>query len=223
MCSINCILFGARNLGSDEITGKKTLEIGSCDVNGSLRPFVESRKPAEYIGIGIVPGPGVDIICDAENLLDKFELASFDLVISTELLEHVRNWRKVISNIKKVCKLGGIILLTTRSIGFPFHGYPHDFWRYELNDMKNIFSDCSIQVLGKGPADDKGVYIKAKKTCELEQKDLSDYELYSIVADKRVKEITDKDLRSWHFRKRVAKTNAKHAALKVAGKLYKLL
>jgi len=217
MCDVNCILFGARNLSDEEIRGRQILEVGSRDVNGSLRSFIESRQPEKYIGVDIAEGPGVDVICEGEKLLDRFEEESFDIVISTELLEHVRDWRIVISNIKRVCKAGGIILITTRSIGFPFHGYPHDYWRYEPKDMEEIFSDCEIQVLERDPSN--GVLMKASKPLNFEEKELPDYELYSVLANSRVKQIADKDLKNWHTIKLLVKGIAKNALLKVAGRL----
>jgi len=198
MCNISCIIFGARNLTREEVEGKRVIEVGSYDVNGSLRPIIELLKPAEYIGVDIRKGPGVDIICNAENLVERFGKETFDIVISTELLEHIRNWKKAISNIKNVCKPGGIILITTRSYGFPYHPCPYDFWRYELEDMKYIFSDCEILALEKDPQE-PGVFIKVRKPNKFIEKDLSDYELYSIISNKRVKEITDEDFRSLHF------------------------
>lgn len=124
MCNISGILFSAINLKKEEIEGKRVIEVGSLDVNGSLRPLIESYNPKEYIGIDIVKGPGVDRICKVENLVEEMGQNAFDIVVSTELLEHVKDWRKAISDIKGVCKKeGGIILITTRSIGFAYHGY----------------------------------------------------------------------------------------------------
>lgn len=110
MCDANCIIFGATNLTKAEVEGKKIIEVGSYDVNGSLRPIVENWNPAEYIGVDIEHGPGVDIICPAENLVEKFGINKFDLVISTCALEHIKNWGEAISNIKNICKPNGVIL-----------------------------------------------------------------------------------------------------------------
>jgi SAM-dependent methyltransferase len=196
VCDVSCIIFGAINLTIDEVEGKRVIELGSCNVNGSLRPIIEALKPAEYVGVDIQKGPGVDVICGAENIIEKFGKESFSIIVSTELLEHVRDWRKVISNIKNICKPNGIILITTRSYGFSCHGYPYDFWRYELSDMENIFSDCAIEKLEKD-RNSPGVFIKIRKPKKFIERDLSNYELYSIVTDKRVKDIDEKSFRDF--------------------------
>jgi SAM-dependent methyltransferase len=219
LCTINCILFGVNNLRDEEIAGKQILEVGACNVNGSLRPFVESRKPAMYIGADIERGTGVDVICNAENLEVAFEEGCFDVVISTELLEHVRNWRSVISSIKKVCKPGGIILITTRSIGFGYHAYPYDFWRYEIEDMRYIFSDCLIEVLEKDP--EKGVFAKIRKPLEYSEKDLGNYALYNIVVGKKTLQATNKDFKRWHYINIIIKLKTNNAYSKIMSKISK--
>lgn len=214
MCHISCIVFGAKNLTKEEIKGKRVIEIGSYDVNGSLRPIIESWEPAEYIGVDIEKGPGVDIVCNAEDVVEKFGKESFDVVISTEVLEHVRDWRKVISNIKNICKPNGLILITTRSYGFGYHAHPYDFWRYELEDMKNIFSDCEILVLEKD-SQAPGVFVKVKKPNKFIEKELLNYKLYSVVVNKRVREITDKDFRNLYFMCLILKEKLKDFIFKV--------
>jgi SAM-dependent methyltransferase len=203
MCNASGIAFGVKNLSLEEIKGKKIIEVGSCDVNGSLRPIIESwAEPAEYIGVDIERGPGVDVVCEAEKIIDAFGKESFDIVISTELLEHVKDWKKVISNIKKICKPNGIILITTRSKGFKYHGFPYDFWRYELDDLKEIFSDCKIIAI-ENDAVAPGVFLKAKRPDDFVEKDLTTYELFSVVVDKRIAELKNIDLRIFIFLKKI--------------------
>src|SRR5262245_23783701 len=107
MCQRSCINFSLANLSKEDIEGKEVLEVGSRNVNGTLRTIVESLEPAHYLGVDIQMGPGVDEVCDACDLLDRFGGCRFDWLISSELLEHVRDWQKVISNFKHVVKPGG--------------------------------------------------------------------------------------------------------------------
>ncbi len=189
MCSETCISFGMRNLTEEEVRGKTVLEIGSLNVNGSLRQYVESLKPEKYIGMDIKEGKDVDLVCDAENIIDSFGKESFDVIISTETLEHVRNWRKVISQIKNVCKLNGIILITTRSKGFAFHEYPNDYWRYELRDIGHIFSDCVIERIERD-MNHPGVFVKIRKPHNFVENNLGNYEIYSMLKERVVIGIT---------------------------------
>ena len=97
MCNPACIKFVNDNIQASEIRGKKILEVGSYDVNGTVRPILERYQPAQYIGVDITKGPGVDEICDAKHLLSRFGKESFDVLITTEFLEHFMEWRTVIS------------------------------------------------------------------------------------------------------------------------------
>ena len=81
------------HLSTEEISGKRVAEIGSQDVNGTPRPVVIPMKPSGYIGVDYAPGPGVDVVANALALTEKFGEASFDVVISTEMLEHHEDWR----------------------------------------------------------------------------------------------------------------------------------
>lgn len=176
----SCLAFGMRCLSREEIEGKSVLEVGSYDINGSYRPRIESFDPSEYTGIDLMSGPRVDLVLSAERIVEHFGENRFGVVLSTEVLEHVRNWKAVVSNIKRVCKPQGIILITTRSLGFPHHTAPFDFWRYQLSDIEHIFSDCKIQLLRKDPQV-PGVFLKAWKPDPFSEMDLSDYEVYGPI------------------------------------------
>jgi len=66
---------------------------------------------------------------------------------------------------KAVLKPGGLIYITTRSRGFSYHAYSHDYWRYEIEDMEKIVGDFEITALEKD-WEAPGVFLKARKpTC----------------------------------------------------------
>ncbi len=185
MCNKACIDFGKDNFKEDDIRGRSVIEVGALDVNGSLRPVVEFFGPSSYIGVDIAMGRGVDKICKIENLIKEFGCEKFDVVICTEVLEHVKDWREAIHNLKQILKPCGKLLITTRSAGFGYHGYPFDFWRYEISDMKHIFSDFDIDVINNDSALEPGVFLSARKPQTFMEKNIKNYELYSIVLNGR--------------------------------------
>ena len=193
MCSPACIDFVTRALARNEVEGKRVLEVGSRNVNGSARRFIESMRPAEYVGVDIEAAPEVDVICAIEELREKFDAESFDLVVTTEVLEHVRDWRLAVSNLKRMCRPGGVVIVTTRSYGFAYHGYPFDYWRYEVSDMRSLFDDCAVETLETDTCA-AGVFMKARKPLVFQERHLGDHSLYSIVLDKRAKNISDEDI-----------------------------
>jgi len=180
MCTKICMAFGKNNLNQKDIENKNVIEIGSYNVNGSIRGYVESLKPQKYIGTDMREGPCVDVCCNASDLIDKFGKETFDVVISMETLEHIELWQLAISNFKNICKTNGIILLTTVSKGYGKHDYPSDYWRYEISDLEHIFSDCVIE---KTEGNDRNhtVFIKVRKPDDFVEVDLSSYELYKII------------------------------------------
>ena len=204
MCSTWDVEIVCRSLGPDEVAGASVLEVGSLDVNGSVRPELEQRKPAKYVGADLFPGPGVDVLCPAERLVERFGENAFDGVISTELIEHVRDWRVDISNLKRVVKPSGLLLVTTRSYGVDFHRDPFDYWRYECADFEVIFGDFTIEQLVQDPTD-PGVFIRARKPAAFAERDLSEVRLYSILRQRRQREAAAVDTLVFQVRYRLVR------------------
>lgn len=119
-------------------------------------------KPSEYVGIDITPGPGVDRVLDIMDAVNVFGPCSFDLVISTEVLEHVKEWKLVILEMKRLLKPGGTIVLTTRSPGFKLHGYPEDHWRFPKSMVLAMFRDMEI-LRFESDAEKPGILVFASK------------------------------------------------------------
>lgn len=84
------------------------------------------------------------VIADAQNL--PFKNNSFNLIICTEVLEHLENPAKAAAEMKRILKIGGRLILTTRFI-FPIHNSPHDFFRFTKYGLRNIFSSWRIDTI----------------------------------------------------------------------------
>jgi hypothetical protein len=155
--------FGRRKLTAELIRGARVLEIGSQNINGSLRSYVEPLGPSFYIGIDLEPGLGVNIVCAVHDLGRYLSRTDFDIVICTEVLEHTYDWKGLIEGIKSSISPGGCILLTTRSPGFRYHPFPEDHWRFTIENMKDIFADFDTSVEADLEPAHPGVFVFARK------------------------------------------------------------
>lgn len=156
--------FLRRTLSADDVSKKEVLEVGSYNVNGTPRSVIDPLKPKSYIGVDSQRGPCVDRVLGASELVKEFGECRFDVVISTEMLEHVKGWRSVVSALKAVTKVGGLLVITTRSPGFPYHPYPEDHWRFTIDHFKQIFADMEILTLESDIPTMPGVLMKARRT-----------------------------------------------------------
>ena len=97
---------------------QSVLEVGSwAEHGGDFRYLFPS---ANYTGIDVSEGPGVDIVCKGEDA--SFPSNHFDFVLSTECFEHNRYWRETLANMIRMCKPGGGIVVTCAGLGRPEHG-----------------------------------------------------------------------------------------------------
>lgn len=164
------------SIGAADVTGRSVLEVGSLDFNGSARTVLAQWNPATYVGVDMQEGKGVDRVLSVSCLVDTFGERAFDVVVSTEMLEHVQDWRWAISQLKRSTAPGGRLLVTTRSPGFHYHGYPHDFWRFTEDDFRHIFSDMQ-DVLVASDQSEPGVFVAARRPIEFVELDLLGFEV----------------------------------------------
>ena len=84
--------------------------------------------------------PGAAVVGDAHNL--PFAPGSFDLILSTEMLEHTLEPQRIVDEIRRVLRPGGRLLLTTRFV-FPLHDVPGDYFRFTTYGLTHLFRDWS--------------------------------------------------------------------------------
>lgn len=154
--------FGRRAIRAGDVRGKRVLEVGAIDVNGSLQPDVLACDPAEFVAIDIADGPGVTRVLNAHELWPTFGDDYFDLVYTTEMFEHVADWRRIAWNMVAVLKPGGLFVMTTRAPGFPVHNYPADHWRYTAEDLRTIFASLQIESVVEDRKD-RGAFIAGRR------------------------------------------------------------
>lgn len=108
-----------KTLHPDRFQGVKVLEVGSLDINGSIRQYFEC---AEYVGVDLDQGQGVDLVKEGQ-LLD-FPSRSFDVVASAECFEHNPYWAETFINMLRMMRDDGMIIFSCASYGRGEHGTP---------------------------------------------------------------------------------------------------
>jgi SAM-dependent methyltransferase len=96
---------------------QKVLGIGTFNVCGTEDQFFNN---CNYQGLDLGPGPGVDIVCPAQDYDAPDN--SYDVIISCECFEHNPFYKETIQNAYRILKPGGMFLFTCATIGRPIHG-----------------------------------------------------------------------------------------------------
>jgi len=115
-------------------TGRRTLDIGAQ--NGPYAAHFPHR-----VALDIRRGIGVQIIGDTQAL--GIADATFDVVLCTEVLEHLPEPQQAVDEMFRVLKPGGQLLLTTRFL-FPIHDAPHDYFRYTKYGLRHLLRRFEI-------------------------------------------------------------------------------
>ncbi len=115
----------------------KTLDVGcGSALYGTLFP---NRTTLD---IAARPGVQVDIVADAHHL-PMIPDASYDVVLCTEVLEHLHTPHKAIAEFRRILTPGGRLILTTRFI-FPLHDVPGDYYRFTKYGLRHLLQDFQI-------------------------------------------------------------------------------
>jgi SAM-dependent methyltransferase len=101
----------------DLVRDGRVLEIGSYDVNGTIRSLFS--RSAEYVGVDLTEGPGVDVISFGHEYTSD---TPFDAAISGECFEHDPHWVDSLANMIRLTRPGGLVAFSCASRGRPEHG-----------------------------------------------------------------------------------------------------
>lgn len=99
-------------------TGKKVLDVGSLDVNGTNR---EHFRDCVYFGLDLAPGKNVDYVSPCHEFR-VFPDNYFDVIISTDMLEHDQHWHKSMCHMVDLLHPGGLWVWTAAGPYRATHG-----------------------------------------------------------------------------------------------------
>jgi len=125
-------------------------DIGSKNARGGY--FGGAPSGATVVCIDIQPGPGVDIVADAQNM-PQIPSESADCVLLVSVLQHLPSPQKAIDEAFRVLRPGGVIYVTVPFI-FVYHRDPEDFNRFSVPGLEFLCSRFERITSGsiRGPA-----------------------------------------------------------------------
>jgi SAM-dependent methyltransferase len=131
--------FVAEQVAENGWSDLEVLEVGSFDVNGTVRDLFTGS----YHGVDMREGPGVDEVLLASEVGEKYP-CRFEVVVSTEVCEHDPLPWVSLASMLKACRPGGHLILTARGYDergcFPLHDHPQDLWRFSCDGMRALLN-----------------------------------------------------------------------------------
>jgi len=129
---------------------KDKRDIKILDVGCGDKPYEEIFKNhlsvKEYVGVDYYNNQKADIKVDLNKEFIPMDDNYFNLVISTQVLEHLYNPLHTINEIRRVVKDNGIILITVPLLGHE-HDKKYDFLRYTKHFYNRLFKELGDEII----------------------------------------------------------------------------
>jgi SAM-dependent methyltransferase len=125
------VMAAVRSLGPQ--LGGRLLEVGcgAAPYRVFLEPLVRQYVASDYHQAA----NRVDVVCDGARLGFRSEV--FDSVLCTQVLEHVRDPRRLLEEICRVLRPDGVVLLTV-PLNSGIHMAPNDYYRFTEFGLREL-------------------------------------------------------------------------------------
>lgn len=120
------------------------------DVGCGQKPYrkVFESYVSQHIGVDLIESAGnnssIDVVATAYHTALKD--SSCDIVLCTEVLEHLETPLIAIREMARILTKGGIVLLTAPFF-WPIHEAPRDFFRYSEYGLRYLFEQGGFEII----------------------------------------------------------------------------
>lgn len=128
-------------LAEHEALSRITLDGAVLDLGGDVRSEYRMLISGAHVftTVNLDGEAQPDVRHDLEKPL-PFADASYDHVLLINVLEHVFNYRQLLSEATRVAKPGGSVIVVVPFL-FPIHPSPHDYWRFTEEALRK---ECAL-------------------------------------------------------------------------------
>ena len=121
--------------------GATAVDFGCAD-----RPYA-TFLPAgvQYLGADLPGNAEADVAIGPDGTL-PIPQGTVDLVLSTQVLEHVEDPGRYLAECARLLRPGGKLLLSTHGIMY-YHPDPEDYWRWTCAGIRRLLGDHGFEVI----------------------------------------------------------------------------
>lgn len=99
----------------------RVLEVGSRDVNGTIKSHFVDHGTTHYVGVDLLDGPNVDLVINFATIDLAEDDDRYDAVVCVNTLEHTPEGPGIFRNACRVLDAGGIFIMSAAHLWMP-HG-----------------------------------------------------------------------------------------------------
>jgi SAM-dependent methyltransferase len=115
-----------------DLGGRRGLHLGCGDI----------RLDPRLVNLDLSPTPAVDVLADAAGL--PFPGGIFHLVITQEMVEHVRDPFLVVREVARMLRKGGVLYIQAPFI-IGYHPGPEDYWRFTRAGLVRLVEQAGLE------------------------------------------------------------------------------
>jgi SAM-dependent methyltransferase len=125
----------------------RVLELGPDGFPSAYRQSVEAQsgRTLAWDTLDLFRDERLTFVAPSEYSF-PIESGSYDVVLSGQVIEHVRKPWVWMREVARVCKAGGIVI-TINPVSWPYHEAPIDCWRAFPEGIRALYEDASLEVL----------------------------------------------------------------------------
>lgn len=132
----------------EELVGSAVLPPGATvvDLGCADAPYRDLFDPSvRHVGVDLPGNPVADVHL-AEDGTVPMDDGAADLVLSTQVLEHVGDPARYLAECRRLLRPGGTLVLSTHGLMY-LHRDPTDYWRWTCDGLERIVREAGFDVV----------------------------------------------------------------------------